>query len=146
LPNPINEQVQAVLRAKCKQVVNKGFQVEQKEPLPSEALASLLSTCGNSPTDIRDAAIIWMGFASGGRRRSEIASAHISDVSPLHTPENGFGYIFSLRNSKGNDGGLVQDYPFFFEAAEAVKNGSSSLITRELIMDLCFVDSPNMGL
>jgi integrase len=39
-----------------------------------DILARLLATCGSEiPRDLRDRAILIVGFASGGRRRSEIA-------------------------------------------------------------------------
>lgn len=51
-------------------------------------LAQLLSTCaGDRLVDIRDRAILLTAFASGGRRRSEIANLRVEDLveeEPVH--------------------------------------------------------------
>ncbi|MBB4571308.1 site-specific integrase [Rhizobium leucaenae] len=45
------------------------------KPVTSDVLAKLLATCGgDSLHDLRDRAILMVAFASGGRRRSEVAS------------------------------------------------------------------------
>lgn len=48
----------------------------------SDVLAKLLATCSNdSPRDIRDRAILMVAFASGGRRRSEIAGLRVDQLT-----------------------------------------------------------------
>lgn len=57
-----------------------------------DVLAKLLATCGtNSLRDIRDRAILMVAFASGGRRRSEIAGLRREQltVEPSITVESG---------------------------------------------------------
>ncbi|AOF92395.1 site-specific integrase [Sinorhizobium sp. RAC02] len=57
-----------------------------------DVLAKLLATCGtDSLRDIRDRAILMVAFASGGRRRSEIAGLRREQLSvePPITVENG---------------------------------------------------------
>lgn len=57
-----------------------------------DVLAKLLATCGSdSLRDIRDRAILMVAFASGGRRRSEIASLRVEQltVEPPITVDNG---------------------------------------------------------
>ena len=55
----------------------------------SDVLAKLLATCATgSLRDVRDRAILMVAFASGGRRRSEIASLRVEQISvepPLET-------------------------------------------------------------
>lgn len=57
-----------------------------------EVLARMLATCsGDSLRDIRDRAILMVAFASGGRRRSEIAGLRVEQISfepPIET-DNG---------------------------------------------------------
>lgn len=48
-----------------------------------DILSRLLSTClGDSLRDIRDRAILMVAFASGGRRRSEIAGLRREQLPP----------------------------------------------------------------
>jgi integrase len=57
-----------------------------------DVLAKLLATCAtNSLRDLRDRAILMVGFASGGRRRSEIAGLRREQltVEPLIPVGNG---------------------------------------------------------
>lgn len=50
-------------------------QRKSAKAVTGDILAKLLATCGGeSLRDLRDRAILMVGFASGGRRRSEIAS------------------------------------------------------------------------
>jgi integrase len=46
-----------------------------------DILAELIATCGgNDLTDVRDRAILLTAFASGGRRRSELANLRVEDI------------------------------------------------------------------
>jgi integrase len=61
---------------------------------------------------VRDRALLWFGFASGGRRRSEIASALFADLR-----RDGDDYYFLLRTSKTNKTGELEVKPVFGLAA-----------------------------
>ncbi|MCA2411452.1 site-specific integrase [Rhizobium leguminosarum] len=56
-----------------------------------DVLARLLATCAtDSLRDLRDRAILMVAFASGGRRRSEIAGLRVEQLSPetpIETPD-----------------------------------------------------------
>ncbi len=56
-----------------------------------DVLAKLLGSCGtNSLRDVRDRAILMVAFASGGRRRSEIAGLRkeqLTDEPPIERPD-----------------------------------------------------------
>ncbi|MBY2941889.1 site-specific integrase [Rhizobium leguminosarum] len=56
-----------------------------------DVLAKLLATCAtDSLRDLRDRAILMVAFASGGRRRSEIAGLRVEQLSPetpIETPD-----------------------------------------------------------
>jgi integrase len=58
---------------------------------------ALLATCGDDLLGIRDRALLLFGFASGGRRRSEIIAASLENVR-----RDGDGFLYELRNSKSN--------------------------------------------
>lgn len=56
-------------------------QRKSQHAVTGDILAELLATCvGNDLTDIRDRAILLTAFASGGRRRSELANLHVEDI------------------------------------------------------------------
>ena len=64
----------------------------------------MLATCDDSLEGIRDRAILLFGWASGGRRRSEVSSAcyeHLTKVGDR-------GYLFRLVRSKTNQEGVVR--------------------------------------
>lgn len=56
-------------------------QRKSKKAVTGDILAQLLATCRNETlVDLRDRAVLLLGFASGGRRRSEIAGLRIEDL------------------------------------------------------------------
>jgi integrase len=57
-------------------------QRKSKAAVTGEVLAQLLSVCaGDRLVDIRDRAILLTAFASGGRRRSELANLRVEDLT-----------------------------------------------------------------
>ena len=72
---------------------NRPRQRKSKKAVTGDILAKLLATCaGDRLVDLRDRALLLTAFASGGRRRSEIAALHVEDLvdeEPVHThPKN----------------------------------------------------------
>lgn len=66
---------------------------KSKKAVTGEILAKLLSTCdGERLVDLRDRALLLTAFASGGRRRSEVAGLRVEDLvdeEPVHAdPRN----------------------------------------------------------
>lgn len=67
-------------------VANQPRKRKSKKPITADILESMLNTCKGQPPlgpslkDRRDAAILMLGFASGGRRRSEIAALRLSQI------------------------------------------------------------------
>ncbi|NTJ51405.1 site-specific integrase [Agrobacterium rhizogenes] len=56
-------------------------QRKSKKAVTGDILAKLLATCaGNRLVDIRDRALLLTAFASGGRRRSEVAALRVEDL------------------------------------------------------------------
>ena len=56
-------------------------QRKSKKAVTGDVLAKLLATCGGDRlVDLRDRALLLTAFASGGRRRSEVASLRIEDL------------------------------------------------------------------
>ncbi|MGY5810146.1 site-specific integrase [Rhizobium sp. LEGMi198b] len=54
---------------------------KSKKAVTGDVLTKLLSTCaGDRPVDLRDRALLLTAFASGGRRRSEVAGLRVEDL------------------------------------------------------------------
>ncbi|WP_037150250.1 site-specific integrase [Rhizobium freirei] len=68
-------------------------QRKSKRAITGDILTKLLATCaGDRLVDLRDRALLLTAFASGGRRRSEVAGLRVEDLvdeEPVHTdPKN----------------------------------------------------------
>jgi integrase len=63
-------------------------------------MEALLATCGDDLTGKRDRALLLFGWASGGRRRSEIVEASYENIR-----RDGNGFVFELHRSKTNQSG-----------------------------------------
>jgi len=68
----------------------------QKTAITKEPLQAMLDTCGEDLAGIRDRALLLFAWASGGRRRSEVAAASIEHLR--NSREN--TYIYDLTHSK----------------------------------------------
>src|SRR5471032_2149857 len=102
LPNPTQEPVVRELLAKTRRAYAKRGAVPQKKPaLTKEPLEALLSTCDDSLRGLRDRALLLFAWASGGRRRSEVTAATVSN---LVRQSNG-DYLYTMAHSKSNQGG-----------------------------------------
>lgn len=66
-----------------------------------ESLDLMLQTCDESLEGRRDRAILLFGWASGGRRRSEIARAEVRDLEWIGVDQA----VFRMRTSKTDDAG-----------------------------------------
>ncbi len=65
----------------------------------------MLATCDDSLEGPRDRALLCFGFASGGRRRSEIAAADMRDLRKVGEK----GYVYRLEYSKTQQAGVTVD-------------------------------------
>ncbi|MBB5577846.1 integrase [Rhizobium paranaense] len=77
-------------------------QRKSKMAVTGNILAKLLATCaGERLVDLRDRALLLTAFASGGRRRSEVANLRIEDLvdeEPVHAdPKNPASPLLSLQ-------------------------------------------------
>jgi integrase len=64
-------------------------------------MEALLGTCQDDLPGIRDRALLLFGFASGGRRRSEIVAATLENVRR----DGDGGFVFALNRAKGLESG-----------------------------------------
>ncbi len=103
LANPIDSvEVRQLLANARRSAHKRGERPQKKAAITRIELQVLLVTCGNDLAGLRDRALLCFAFASGGRRRSEVAAATLAHLRPL--PEGGFVYRL-------DQGKTLQDRP-----------------------------------
>lgn len=96
LPNPCRSRAVQTLLARTRAAyARRGVRPSKKPALTREPLEQLLHTCDESLIGLRDRALLLFGWASGGRRRSEIVAARVEDLQRTQD-----GYVYVLRRSK----------------------------------------------
>lgn len=116
VPSPTNDgQIKLLLRrlqrARASEKPNK------KAAVTADILKAMTATCGNDLIGVRDKALLLVGFGSGGRRRSELATLLIEDLRKVHG-----GYILRLRTSKTDQNGHGKEVPILGEAAKSLSS------------------------
>jgi len=102
LPNPCRDPaIRALLSAARRAQAKRGLHARKKDALTREHLEALLATCDQSLAGKRDRALLLFAWASGGRRRSEVAEAELAALRRLG-PKS---YVYELRVSKTNAAG-----------------------------------------
>lgn len=118
-PSPCDDPAVRTLLAQLRKAHAKAGVTERKKAaLDAQRMNQLLATCDGSPLGVRDRALLAFGFATGGRRRSEIASADFARLANA-----GDGYRFHLGHSKTNQAGQSRPEdvkPVVGEAARAL--------------------------
>lgn len=119
LPSPTEDPaVRRLFRNVRSTQAKAGAAPNKKAALDKDLLRRLLATCEDTPLGVRDRALLAFGFATGGRRRSEIAAADFAHLEAV-----GDGYRYTLAHSKTNQTGArrPQDIkPVVGEAAQAL--------------------------
>ena len=77
----------------------------QQKALTRDHLEDVLATCDDSPSGVRDRALLLFAWASGGRRRSEVVTATLENLQ--NHGERGFVYL--LGHSKSNQEGRANE-------------------------------------
>jgi integrase len=92
----------------------------KKTAITRQKLEAMLVTCDDSLEGLRDRALLCFGFASGGRRRSEIAAADLRDLRKTGDE----AYIYRLEFSKTQQAGVkvdsTPDKPILGRSAQAL--------------------------
>ena len=119
LKNPCHDpKVRELLSRTRKAYAKRGVMPQKKEALTLDPLQAILATCDDSLRGKRDRALLLFAWASGGRRRSEVAGADIRFLKRV--PE---GFIYTLAYSKTNQAGVdlpENGKPLLGAAAEAL--------------------------
>ena len=121
LPNPCEEPVVRTVLGRARRAsVKRGERPAKKTAITKIELEAMLATCDESLEGRRDRALLCFGFASGGRRRSEIAAAMMMDLRRTG-PQ---AFIYRLEHSKtqqaGPTSGSTPDKPILDRAADAL--------------------------
>ena len=102
LPNPCQDgAVKELMSRTRKAYARRGELPQKKEALTRDVLQELLDTCDDSLRGLRDRALLLFAWASGGRRRSEVAGA---DMRYLRAVSDS-AFIYTLVHSKTNQSG-----------------------------------------
>lgn len=111
LANPVRDPaVQELVRRIRRGHATRGVRPQAKTALTRDPLTALLATCTDGLRGTRDRALLLFAWASGGRRRSEVAAARMEHLQKIddHT------YLYRLVHSKTDQAGTAA-------TAEAVK-------------------------
>jgi integrase len=99
--NPLRDpRVRQLISAARRAYARRGKEVIRPVAATRDVMEALLSTCGEDLIGKRDRALLLFGWASGGRRRSEIVTATFENVR-----RDGNGFVYELRRSKTNQSG-----------------------------------------
>jgi integrase len=103
LPNPCHDpRVRELLSRTRKAYAKRGAMPQKKDALTRDLLTLLLDTCDDSLRGRRDRALLLFAWASGGRRRSEVAGADMRFLRRLPSGD----YLYTLAHSKTNQAGI----------------------------------------
>jgi integrase len=121
LTNPCQDPRVRELMGKTRRAYGKrGGTVQKKDALTRELLQQLLATCDDSLRGQRDRALLLFAWASGGRRRSEVAGADMQYLRRVGARD----FIYTLGHSKTNQSGadLPENHkPVSGQAADALQ-------------------------
>ena len=99
--NPLHDpKVRALLAAARRAYARRGRAPSRPAAATRPVMEALLATCGEDLIGMRDRALLLFGWASGGRRRSEITAATFENVR-----RDGDGFLYELQVSKTNQTG-----------------------------------------
>ena len=123
LKNPCEDpQVRHLMSRAKRASAKRGETITKKTAATREPLEAMLATCDESLEGKRDRALLLFAWASGGRRRSEVASARVEQLTKVDDR----GYLVRLGVTKTNqDGsnrnGALPDKPVRGVAAQAMR-------------------------
>jgi integrase len=122
VPSPTRDPaVQELLKRSRRAYAARGQGARAKPALTREPIQAMLATCTDGLTGIRDQALLLFAFASGGRRRSEVAAASMENLTALQDGS----YLYRLTHSKTDQAGTDENpnatKPLLGIAAQALR-------------------------
>jgi len=116
LENPVRlPQIRSLLAAARRARARQGLGPGKKRAATLDILERMLATCEDDMRGIRDRALLLFAFASGGRRRSEVAGARVENLTTVPG-----GYLYRIPWSKTDQEGAGRDVPVIGRAARAL--------------------------
>ncbi|GAB3758754.1 site-specific integrase [Ramlibacter monticola] len=129
--NPCQDpKVRELLSLTRRAYAKRGALPQKKDALTLEPLQAVLATCDDSLRGKRDRALLLFAWSTGGRRRSEVASA---DMAFLKSAPQG-EFVYQLCHSKTNQSGQdrPENYkPVVGDAAQALREWLDAAQIRE---------------
>ena len=104
LASPFSASQVKQARAKARRAAARPPTPKSAHPITRDVLEQLLATCRGSRRDCRDRAVLMLGWASGGRRRSEITGLMFEDVSLKEFDEKSLVWISLLETKTTTKG------------------------------------------
>jgi integrase len=112
-----NKTVSGLLEMVKKAQINNGISVTKKDAATADILEKLIATCcSGNLVDVRDKALLLVGFSSGGRRRSELSEMTFENLKQVPG-----GFTIKINHSKGDYQDQHKEYPILNVAAKALK-------------------------
>ena len=87
----------------------RGARPHKQRALTKDPLQLVLATCDETLRGKRDRALLLFAWATGGRRRSEVAGATLENLRRVDARSSSVAYVYTLTHSKTNQSG--QDRP-----------------------------------
>jgi integrase len=117
-PSPLADPVITKLLSKSrKAAARRGYKPNKKKAIVKTILEQLIDTCSTeSVIGVRDRAILFFGWSSGGRRRSEIVTATYDNLE-----ERDRDFVYHLGVTKSDQEGEGNTVPVGGRAADALR-------------------------
>jgi integrase len=116
LPSPTaHPQVTEVVGRARRACVARGWVPQRKAAAERRVLEKMLATCDHRLVGIRDRALLLFGFATGGRRRSEISEATLERLQRV-----GGEFVYRMGRTKTEQEGSERPVPIAGKAAKAL--------------------------
>ncbi|CAN7725734.1 site-specific integrase [Variovorax sp. LjRoot290] len=120
-PNPCADPLVRELLAQTRRAYAKrGARPRKQRALTKDPLQAVLATCDDTLRGKRDRALLLFAWATGGRRRSEVASATLENLQRVDASS----YLYTLAHSKTNQAGAERPEdvkPLVGSAAQAMQ-------------------------
>jgi integrase len=129
--NPLRDpRVRELVKAVRRVYARRGKPAKRPNAATKNVMEILLSTCEEDLTGIRDRALLLVGWASGGRRRSEIVGLTFENLR-----SEGAGFLYDLKHSKTNQSGAADPNnlkPIVGSAALALRAWLNVLLANKI--------------
>lgn len=117
LASPFETPLLAQARGRARRAAARVPAPKSPHPITRPVLEALIATCDDSHRGLRDRALLTLAWASGGRRRAEIAGLRREDVEPADYPQDG---IVRLRLVATKTTGPATTPPLLLKGRAAV--------------------------